>query len=118
MAVAGWMSLSLVLAFWPCCLVLALDLPPVAHAGTGDHDHGNVPAGSDDPCRSWLDNTDAALNTSPEVLLPDFELKIAPAARAAPAFPVASVSAPDAHRYHPSPPASLPLYLRIQHLLI
>jgi hypothetical protein len=119
MAVAGWMSLSLVLAFWPCCQAMALDQPPVAHVEAGDHDHGNMPAGTDDPCRTWLDTTDVALNTSLDVLLSDFELKIAFAAYAvAHDFPAAVVSTPGRHLYHPSPPASLPLYLRVQHLLI
>lgn len=117
-AVAGWMSLSLVLVFWPCCQAVAQDHPPVVQAGAGDHDHGNVPAGPDDPCHTWLDNADTTLNTSPVVLFSDFELKIAQAAHVAPSFPVVSVSTPDRHLYHPSPPASLPLYLRVQHLLI
>ncbi|MEW6330426.1 MAG: hypothetical protein AB1560_03095 [Pseudomonadota bacterium] len=118
-AVAGWMSLSLVLAFWPCCQVLAQDHPPAAHISAGDHDHGSMPAGPDDPCRTWLDNADAALNTSFEVLLPDLELKIAHAAHVGTRdFPALSVFVPGRHLYHPSPPASLPLYLRVQHLLI
>lgn len=119
MALAGWMSLSLVLAFWPCCQLLAQDQPPVAHVEAGDHDHGNVPAGTDDPCRTWLDTADAALNTSSGALLPDYEPKIAIAAPgAACAFPAPAGAAPGRHRYHPSPPVSLPLYLRVQHLLI
>jgi hypothetical protein len=119
MAVAGWMSLSLVLAFWPCCEVIAGDRSPVNHIEAGGHDHGNTPAGTDDPCRTWLDNADAALNTSPEVLLPDSELKIAIAASvAAHEFPAPANATPGRHRYHSSPPASLPLYLRVQHLLI
>jgi hypothetical protein len=119
MAVAGWMSLSLVLAFWPCCQVMAQDQPPVAHVEAGDHDHGNTPAGPDDPCRTWLDNADAVLNTSPDVLLSDFEPKIAKAAYAvASDFPAAVVSTPGRHVYRPYPPDPLPLYLRVQHLLI
>lgn len=118
-AVAGWMSLSLVLAFWPCCQVLAQDQPPVAHVEAGDHDHGNAPAGTDDPCRTWLDTVDAALNTSPDVLLSNPELKVGHAAYAvAYDFPAVTVSMPGRHWYHPSPPASLPLYLRVRHLLI
>lgn len=118
-AVAGWMSLSLVLAFWPCCQVLAQDQPPVAHVEAGDHGHGNAPASQDDPCRAWLDNADATLNTLPAVLLADLDLKIAQTAHAdAREFPVVQVFMPGRHLYHPSPPASLPLYLRVQHLLI
>jgi hypothetical protein len=114
-AVAGWMSLSLVLVFWPCCQAQAQDQPPVAHIEAGDHEHGNLPAGPDDPCRTWLDTADAALST----LLQDTGLEIATVAHAgARDFPVVPVFAPGRHRYHPSPPASLPLYLRVQHLLI
>lgn len=116
-AVAGWMSLSLVLAFWPCCELLAQDQSPAAHVETGDND--NAPGGTDDPCRTWLDTADAALNTSPDSLLSDFELRIAQAAYAnGYDFPAVSAFVPDGHLYHPSPPASLPLYLRVQHLLI
>jgi hypothetical protein len=119
MAVAGWMSLSLVLAFWPCCQAVANEHPPAVSVEAGDHDHGNLPAGTDDPCRTWLDTTDVALNTSLDVLLSDFELKIANAAYAvAHDFPAAVVSTPGRHLYHPSPPDPLPRYLRVQHLLI
>lgn len=119
MAVAGWMSLSLVLAFWPCCESIAGDQSPVTHVEAGDHDHGNLPQGTDDPCRTWLDTSDAALNTSPDVLLSNPELKAGLAAYAvAHDFPAAVVSTPGRHKYHSSPPDSLPLYLRVQHLLI
>lgn len=118
-AVAGWMSLSLVLAFWPCCQLLAQDQPPVTHVEAGDHGHGNAPASQDDPCRAWLVNADTTLNSSPAALLADFELKIAQTAHAdARELPAVSVFTPGRHLYHPSPPASLPLYLRVQHLLI
>jgi hypothetical protein len=118
MAVGGWMSLSLVLAFWPCCQVLAQDQPPVAHVEAGDHSHGNMPSDTDDPCRTWLDNADAALNTSPDVLLSDFELKIAYALHVdAHDFSRIPLRVRGGKVYNPSPPA-LPLYLRVQHLLI
>lgn len=119
MGVAGWMSLSLVLAFWPCCQVMAQDQPPVTHVEAGDHDHGNMPQETDDPCRTWLDTADTALNTSPDALLSNPELKVGHAVYAvAHDFPVAVASTPGRHLYHPSPPDPLPLYLRLQHLLI
>ena len=119
LAVAGWMSLSLVLSFWPCCHAVADEHQPVASMQAGDHDHGGIPHGTEDPCRTWLDTTDLALNTSPDVLVSDFELKIGHAVYAASQkLPVVSLSVPDQKLYHASPPASLPLYLRLQHLLI
>lgn len=118
-AVAGWMSLSLVLAFWPCCQAVAGEHPPTVSAHAGDHDHGNIPQGTDDPCRTWLDTADAALNTSPDVLLSNPEPKVGHAVYAvAHDFPAVAVSAPGRHVYHSSPPDPLPLYLRLQHLLI
>jgi hypothetical protein len=119
MAVAGWMSLSLVLAFWPCCQAVADEHPPAVSAEVGDHDHGNTPPGTEDPCRAWLDTADAVLNTSPDVLLSNPELKIGHAVYAvAHDFPAAAVSTPGRHKHHSPPPDPLPLYLRVQHLLI
>jgi hypothetical protein len=113
------MSLSLVLAFWPCCQAVADEHPPAVSVEVGDHDHGSTPPGTEDPCRTWLDTADAALNTSPDVLLSNLELKVGYAAYVvAHDFPAAVVSAPGRHVYHPSPPDPLPLYLRVQHLLI
>jgi hypothetical protein len=113
------MSLSLVLAFWPCCQSIAEDRPFVSHVEAGDHDHGNIPQGTDDPCHTWLDTADAALNSSPDVLLSNPELKVGHAVYAvAHDFPAVAVSAPGRHVYHSSPPDPLPLYLRLQHLLI
>ncbi len=119
MAVSGWMFLSLVLAFWPCCESVADERPPVVSAEAGDHDHGNMPSGNEDPCRTWLDTADAALNSSPDILLPNFELKVGYVVRTVVFdIPAAVVSRRGRHAYHPSPPNSLPLYLRVQHLLI
>ena len=119
MAVAGWMSLSLVLAFWPCCQALADEHPPAGSTEAGDHAHGNIPDGTEDPCRTWLDTTDATLNTSPNVLVSDFELKIGHAVYTdSHDFPAVPPSVRGRVVYHPSPPGSLPLYLRGQHLLI
>jgi len=119
MAVAGWMSLSLVLTFWPCCHTLADEHPTVVSMEAGDHDHGNITQDTDDPCRTWLDTADAALNTSPGVLVSKLELKVGHAVYAiAHDFPAVAVSTPGRHVYHSSPPNPLPLYLRVQHLLI
>lgn len=119
LAVAGWMSLSLVLTFWPCCHAVAGEYPTVVGAETSDHDHGGIPHGTEDPCQTWLDTTNAALNTSPAVLISEFKLKIGHAVYAGSQnFPVVALSVPGRQLYHASPPASLPLYLRLQHLLI
>ncbi|MEW6330496.1 MAG: hypothetical protein AB1560_03450 [Pseudomonadota bacterium] len=119
MAVVGWMSLSLVLAFWPCCHAVADEHPPVASMQAGDHDHDGIPHGTEDPCHTWLDTSDLALNTSPDALVSDFEPKIGHAVYAGSQdFPVVALSALDRQLYHASPPSSLPLYLRLQHLLI
>lgn len=118
-AVAGWMFLSLVLAFWPCCQTLADEHPPAVSAEAGNHDHGSIPVGTEDPCRTWLDTADSALNSLPDVLFVNFKLKIGHAVYAvAHDFPAVAVSTPGRHVYHPSPPGPLPLYLRVQHLLI
>ena len=119
MAVSGWMFLSLVLAFWPCCQAVADEHPPAVSMEVGDHDHGGMPSGTDDPCRTWLDTADAALNTSPDALISDSEPGIWHAIYAdSHDFPAIAPSAPDRQLYHASPPGSLPLYLRTQHLLI
>ena len=117
--VAGWMFLSLVFAFWPCCQAMADEPPHTVSTGSDDHDHGNAPPASEDPCRTWLDTVDAALNTSPAILLSDFEPRIANVAYAVVRdFPSVAIATPGRHTYHPSPPNPLPLYLRVQHLLI
>lgn len=118
-ALAGWMTLSLVFAFWPCCETLAQDQLPVAHVGTDAHDHGGAPSGTEDPCRTWLDNADATLNHSPDVLTAGFDLKPGHAVSAhSRDFPVVPPPARGRVAYHPPPPGSLPLYLRVRHLLI
>ena len=119
MAVAGWMSLSLVLAFWPCCHAVADEHPPVVSMQAGDHDHGGISHGTEDPCRTWLDTADTALNSSFVVLVSDFEPKIGHAAHPQTKnFPAVTRTAPDKQLFHNSPSGSLPLYLLIQHLLI
>jgi hypothetical protein len=119
MAVSSWMFLSLVLAFWPCCQTVADEHPPAVSAEVGNHDHGNTLPGTEDPCRTWLDTADAALNTSPDVLLSNFDLKVGHAIYAdSHDFPAVPPSAYGRIVYHPPPPSLLPLYLRVQHLLI
>ncbi|MCR4346222.1 MAG: hypothetical protein NUV55_03295 [Sulfuricaulis sp.] len=119
LALAGWMSLSLVLAFWSCCHTLADEHPPVVSMQSGDHNHGGIPHGTEDPCRTWLDTSDVALNTSPDVLVSDFKLKFGHAVFVdSQIFSAVVLSVPDRQLYHASPPDSLPLYLRLQHLLI
>lgn len=114
---AGWMTLSLVFAFWPCCQTLAQDQLPFAHAEAGDH--GNPPYDTDGPCRTWLDNADATLNHSLDVLIAGFDLKLGHAVYAhSRDFPAVSPPARARLAYHPPPPNSLPLYLRVRHLLI
>ncbi len=119
LGMAGWVSLSLVLAFWPCCQTLADGHPLVVSVETGDHDHGNIPGGTENPCRTWLDTADSALNSSPDVLFANFKLKIGQAVYAVTYdFPAVAPSVSGRHKFHPSPPSPLPLYLRVQHLLI
>ena len=119
MAVSGWMFLSLVLAFWPCCQAVADEPPPAVGMEAGDHDHGSIPVGTEDPCRTWLDTADSALNSSLDVLFAGFKLKIGHAVYAdSRDFPAVPPSVRGRIAYHPSPPSSLPLYLRVQHLLI
>lgn len=117
-ATAGWMSLSLVLAFWPCCQAVADVSPPVVSAQAGAQDHGILP-NTQDPCRSWLDAADTAINSSSVVPVSDFEPKIGhPVYPATQNFPAMARLAPDRQLFHDSPSGSLPLYLLIQHLLI
>ena len=118
-ALAGWMTLSLVFAFWPCCEILAQDQLPVAHVGTDAHGYGGAPSGTEDPCRTWLDNADATLNHSPDVLTAGFDLKPGHAVSSGSRdFPAVPSPAHGRVAYHPPPPGSLPLYLRVRHLLI
>ena len=118
LAVGGWMSLSLVLALWPCCQAVADVVPPVFSAQAGAQDQG-IPPGTQDPCRTWLDTADTALNSSFAVLVSDFEPKIGHAVYAATQnFPAVAHIATGRQLYHASLPASLPLYLRLLHLLI
>jgi hypothetical protein len=119
LAAAGWMLLSLVLTFWPCCHLVADEHAPVVSMESDDHDHGGISHGTEDPCRTWLDVTDVAFNPSPGALVSDFELKIGHLVYAeAYEYPVPELPEIGRYKYHPSPPASLPLYLRLQHLLI
>jgi len=117
-AMAGWMSLSLVLALWPCCQAVADVVPLVVSAQAEVPNHGILP-GTQDPCRTWLDTADTALNSSFVVLVSDFEPKIGHAVHPATQnFPAVARSAPDKQLFHNSPSGSLPFYLLIQHLLI
>jgi hypothetical protein len=117
-AVSGWVSLSLVLAFWSCCQAVANVVSPVVSAQVGAQDHGKLP-GPQDPCRTWIDNVDVALNISSDFQVSKFEPKIGHAIYAATQnFPAVARIATGRQLYHASISDSLPLYLRLQRLLI
>lgn len=123
---AGWLgpgmaatlTATMLLALTPCCEVGAAPAHPETGAvehGDG-HDHG--PPAAPDPCLVWLDNHLNALAT--DSVLPAPERVPQPALIAAtwkaPAVVPVPLPAPSSCHSPPSP--AVPLYLRIERLLI
>ncbi|WP_096360159.1 hypothetical protein [Sulfuricaulis limicola] len=121
-----WLSLSLFLTLTPCCEIFADALASPADAAL-DHAHqepdgaSHSPAsnGFHDPCAQWLDRADYTLNS--------LHLAVSSGSGSQQDIPVAPLlllvphaDAPVMARlsYHPPPDPTLPLYLRIKHLLL
>lgn len=122
-----WLSLSLFLTLTPCCEVFADVIASPAtdagfdhdHAGPNSADHSPGSSGFHDPCTQWLDHADYTLNS--------LHLAISSGSGSHQDVPVAPLlllvphaDAPVVARlsYHPPPDPTLPLYLRIEHLLL
>ena len=123
----AWMSLSLVLTLTPCCKVLADVVAPFTANTVLDHEH-DVPDGAlhspglsdfHDPCTKWLDHPDYTLNSLHVAVTsgsdPHQDIPIAPLLLR---MPHAGTMVTARLSNHPPPDPALPLYLRIEHLLL
>ena len=123
---AAWLSLSLVLTLTPCCEVFADAVAPPATNAALDHEHDgpdgalHSPGSNDfhDPCTKWLDHADYTLNSLHVAVTSGSgshqDIPIAPLLLR---MPHAATLVTARLSYHPPDPA-LPLYLRIEHLLL
>lgn len=124
---AAWLSLSLVLTLTPCCKVFADAVAPFTPDVALDHGHDgsdsalHSPGSNDfhDPCTKWLDHADYTLNSLPVAVTSGSDshqdIPIAPL--------LLLMSHADATvtvrlSFHPPPDPALPLYLRLEHLLL
>jgi len=124
---AAWLSLSLVLTLTPCCKVFADAVAPFIPNVVLDHEHGEDDgalhsSGSNDfhdPCTKWLDHADYTLNSLHVAVtsgsVPHQDIPIAPLLLR---VPHAGTMVTALFSYHPPPDPALPLYLRIEHLLL
>ncbi len=122
-----WLALSLFLTLTPCCEVFAdaVASPTTdavfdhGHDGPDDALHSSESSGFHDPCTQWLDHADYTLNslhvavTSGSGSHQDF-----PIAPLLFRMPHAGTTVTARLSYHPPPGPALPLYLRIEHLLL
>jgi hypothetical protein len=121
--------LSMLLALTPCCEANAAPPPaggapaghvhpPGADEGGHAHDHG-APA-TPDPCPVWLDNLFHALGAATGAANSEFEACPLPPALAVLLMPPTAPAALSSPRrsVHSPPFQTLPLYLRVKHLLI
>lgn len=123
----AWLSLSLVLTVTPCCKVYADAVAPLMPNAALDHEHDgpdgalHSPAPGDfhDPCTKWLGQAHYTLDslhvavTSGSGSHQDF-----PVALPLSLMPRAGTRATALFSYRPPPGPVLPLYLRIEHLLL
>ncbi len=124
---AAWLSLSLVLTLTPCCEILADAIAPPAtnaaldhgHDGPDDALHSSGPNDFHDPCTKWLDHADYTLNSLHVAVTSGSgshqDIPIAPLLLR---MPHAGNMVTALFLYHPPPDPALPLYLRIEHLLL
>lgn len=123
----AWLSLSLVLTLTPCCEVLADAVTSPAIEAQVDHEHDGPDSahhspesgGFHDPCAQWLDHADYTLSSSHIAITSE------PGSyQDNPIAPVLFRTPGDASMmtarfsYHPPPDSALPLYLRLEHLLL
>ena len=124
---AAWLSLSLVLTLTPCCEVFADAVASPATNAALDHEHDGPdgalqsPGSNDfhDPCTKWLDHADYTLNSLHVVVTSGFDphqdIPVAPLLLR---MPHAGTMVTARLSYHPPPDPALPLYLRLEHLLL
>ena len=121
---AAWLSLSLVLTLTPCCKVFADVVAPLMPNAVLDHEHDGAlhSSGSNDfhdPCTKWLDHADYTLNSLHVAVTSGSgshqDIPIAPLLLR---MPHAATVVTARLSYHPPPDPALPLYLRIEHLLL
>ena len=123
----AWLSLSLVLTLTPCCEVFAGAVTSSAADVGLDHDHegpdgahhSSESGGFHDPCTQWLDHADYTLNSLHIAVSSGSgshqDILIAPLLFRMPHVgPMVTAR----FSYHPPPDPALPLYLRIEHLLL
>ena len=124
---AAWLSLSLVLTLTPCCKVLADAVAPLTTNTVLDHEHDgpdgalHSPGSSDfhDPCTKWLDHADYTLNSLHVAVTSGFDPRQdIPVAPLLLLMPHAGTMVTALFLYHPPPDPALPLYLRLEHLLL
>jgi len=123
----AWLSLSLFLTLTPCCEVIAdaVALPTTHTVLDHEHDgpdgvlHSPGPNHFHDPCPKWLDHADYTVSSQ--------QLAVASESTSHQYAPIAPLLLPMPHvgavvaarlSYHPPPVPALPLYLRIEHLLL
>lgn len=123
----AWLSLSLFLTLTPCCEIFSNALASPAadvgldhgHEGPDSAHHSSESGGFHDPCTEWLDQADYTLNSShiavtsapgsnQDIPAPPLLLRI----------PCPGPTLTAQLSYHPPPDPALPLYLRIEHLLL
>ncbi len=124
---AAWLALSLILTLTPCCEVFADAVASRATNAALDHEHDgpdgalHSPGSNDfhDPCTKWLDHADYTLNSLHVAVTsgsdPHQDIPIAPLLLL---MPHAGTMATALFSYHPPPDPALPLYLRLEHLLL
>jgi hypothetical protein len=123
-AVATVIATTLLFALTPCCEVNAA-APDPAHSGQGHHNHGpghgddpaeGMPPMSD-PCLAWVDNNLNIVDTDMSIPLPERDADpVVFAVLWTTPSPIAATHGA-VHSCH-SPPSAVPLYLRIERLLI
>lgn len=123
----AWLSLSLFLTLTPCCEIVADAVASPATDVGADHEHGGPDSahhspesgGFHDPCTQWLDHADYTLNSLHVAVTSGAgshqDIPIAPLLFL---MPHAGTMVTARLSYHPPPGPALPLYLRIEHLLL
>lgn len=120
--IAAAITAVMLFALTPCCEVSAAPAQPRTsapeHDGAhgADHDHG--PPSTPDPCLVWLDNHLNALDTNTALPTPERVPQPVPIVAAWVALAVAPAPLSVLPSCHSPPSPAVPLYLRIERLLI
>jgi hypothetical protein len=124
---AAWLSLSLFLTLTPCCKVFADAVALPTTNAVLDHEHDGpdgalrTPGPNDFhvPCTKWLDHADYAVGSLHAAVTsgPDSHQNI-PIASLLLLIPHIGTMVTAQLSYYSPPDPTLPLYLRIEHLLL